>query len=115
MKIAKTILIGIIILFTAYWIFFKLTPDSDLAEQTYKKIDSLNNNIKVLEEEQKKLDSNINTFNTEITELDKGIDRIKNQKETIKEIYHETINNVDHFDTTQIDHFFSNRYYSTGN
>ena len=57
----------------------------------------------------------IDIFNNEVIEIDKGIDRIKNQKETIKEIYHETINNVDHFDTTQIDKFFTNRYYSTGN
>ena len=112
MKSIKPILIGIAILFTAYWIFFVLTPNSELAEQTYKKIDSLNNNIKVLEEAQKKLDSNITNFNNQITELDKGIDRIKNQKETIKEIYHETINNVDNYNGNQLDSFFTNRYYS---
>lgn len=112
MKHWRTILMVIFAIVVLYWMFFIMTPNSKLAEETYKKIDSLNNNIKVLEEAQKKLDSNINNFNNQITELDKGIDRIKNQKETIKEIYHETINNVDNYNGNQLDSFFTKRYYS---
>ena len=112
MKIVKNILIGLAILFLVYWIFFKLTPNADLAKQTYDKIDSLNHNIDSVEAENKKLDTQIIKYTNEISDLDKSIDRIKNEKTTIKEIYHEKITSVDHFDTTEIDKFFADRYYS---
>jgi len=115
MKTVKNILIGLAILFLIYWIFFKSTPNADLAKQTYNKIDSLNHNIDSVEAANKKLDTQIVKYTTEISNLDNSIDRIKNEKITIKEIYHEKINSVDHYDNTQIDQFFTNRYYSTGN
>ena len=115
MKTVKNILIGLAILFLIYWIFFKSNPNADLAKQTYDKIDSLNHNIDSVEAENKKLDTQIIKYTNEISDLDKSIDRIKNEKTTIKEIYHEKITSVDHFDTTEIDKFFADRYYSTGN
>ena len=111
MKTVKNILIGLAILFVIYWIFFKLTPSDDLAKQTYNKIDSLNHNIDSVENLNKILDSQLINYNSQISEIDKSIDRIKNQKETIKEIYHEKITNVDHYDNSQLDSFFTNRYY----
>ena len=111
MKTIKNILIGLAILFVIYWIFFKLTPSDDLAKQTYNKIDSLNHNIDSVENLNKILDSQLINYNSQISEIDKSIDRIKNQKETIKEIYHEKITNVDHYDNSQLDSFFTNRYY----
>ena len=111
MKTVKNILIGLAITFVIYWIFFKLTPNADLAKQTYDKIDSLNHNIDSVENLNKILDSQLINYNSQISEIDKSIDRIKNQKETIKEIYHEKITNVDHYDNSQLDSFFTNRYY----
>ena len=46
----------------------------------------------------------------QIDNIDNSIDRIKNEKTTIKEIYHETITNVDHYNNSQLDSFFTNRY-----
>jgi len=112
MKIIKEILIISLILFIAYWMVFQLTPASDMSEQVYKKIDSLNHNIDSLTEQNKKLDSSISVYTNQIYELDKSIDKIKNEKTTIKEIYHETITNVDNYNGNQLDSFFSKRYYS---
>lgn len=111
MKTIKTILISAFVLFITYWILFVITPASNLAEQTYKKIDSLNHNIDSLEIENKILDSSIINYTHQIDNIDNSIDRIKNEKTTIKEIYHETITNVDHYDNSQLDSFFTNRYY----
>lgn len=111
MKYIKNILIVIFALSILYWMFFIVTPASNMAEETYKKIDSLNHNIDSVEALNKKLDSQLVNYNNQISEIDRSIDRIKNQKETIKEIYHETITNVDNYDNSQLDSFFTNRYY----
>jgi hypothetical protein len=111
MKTIKNILIAVFALIVLYWIMFVLTPSSKLAEETYKKIDSLNHNIDSVEALNRSLDSQLINYNTQISEIDKSIDRIKNEKTTIKEIYHETITNVDHYDNSQLDSFFTNRYY----
>ena len=115
MNIGKTILIILITIVLLSIVFYILTPNSKLAEQTYQKIDSLNNLITKLEEQQKHLDSNIVNYNNRILSLDSSIDQIRKEKTTIKEIYHEKIINVDNFSNTQIDKFFTERYYSTGN
>ena len=112
MKTIKTILIAVVVLLAVYWIMFVLTPASKMAEETYKKIDSLNHNIDSVEALNRTLDSQLINYNTQIGEIDKSIDRIKNEKTTIKEIYHEKITNVDHYDNSQLDSFFTNRYYS---
>ena len=111
MKYWKTILTIIFAIIVLYWMFFIMTPNSKLAEETYKKIDSLNHNIDSLETMNKQLDSVLINYTTQIVEIDKSIDRIKNEKTIIKEIYHETINNVDNYNGNQLDSFFTNRYY----
>ena len=112
MKHWKTILTVIFAIVVLYWMFFIMTPNSKLAEETYKKIDSLNHNIDSLETMNRQLDSVLINYTSQIGEIDKSIDRIKNEKTIIKEIYHETINNVDNYNGNQLDSFFTNRYYS---
>jgi len=112
MKNIKTILIIAFALFMTYWILFVITPNTNLAKETYEKIDSLNNSIDSLEKDNKTLDSNIVNYTHQIEAIDNSIDRIKNEKTTIKEIYHETITNVEHYNNSQLDSFFTNRYYS---
>lgn len=112
MKYLKNILFLIFAVVVLYWMFFIMTPNSKLAEETYKKIDSLNHNIDSVETINKKLDSQLIHYNTQISQIDSGIDRIKNQKTIIKEIYHEKINDVDNFNSNQLDEFFTKRYYS---
>ena len=112
MKHWRTILTLIFAIVVLYWMFFIMTPNSKLAEETYKKIDSLNHNIDSLETMNRQLDSVLINYTSQIGEIDKSIDRIKNEKTIIKEIYHETINNVDNYNGNQLDSFFTNRYYS---
>jgi predicted PurR-regulated permease PerM len=111
MKTLKTILIVLFFLFIMYWIVFEITPASDIADRIYNKIDSLNHNIDSLTKQNKKLDSAIANYTNQIDALDSNINKIKNQKTIIKEIYHETITNVDNYNGSQLDSFFSKRYY----
>jgi peptidoglycan hydrolase CwlO-like protein len=111
MKIVKNILIAVFALIILYWIIFVSIPTSSITKETYQKIDSLNNNIDSLEKNNKILDSTLIGYTNQISDIDKSIDHIKNEKTTIKEIYHETITNVDHYDNSQLDSFFTNRYY----
>lgn len=112
MKYLKNILFVVFAVVVLYWMFFIMTPNSKLAEETYKKIDSLNHNIDSVENINRHLDSQIVNYNTQISQIDSGIDRIKNQKTIIKEIYHEKINDVDNFNSNQLDEFFTKRYYT---
>ena len=111
MKTIKTILIVSFFIFIAYWIVFEITPASDITDRIYNKIDSLNHNIDSLTNQNKKLDSAILIYTNQIDMLDSSINKIKNQKTIIKEIYHETISNVDNYNGNQLDSFFSKRYY----
>lgn len=106
----SNILLILTILGLIGYFYFILTPKIDMAAETQKKIDSLNQTIHLIEVEQKKLDSQIVNYNSEVEKMDKNISKIKNEKTIIREIYHEKINSVNNFNTNQLDSFFSNRY-----
>lgn len=106
----KSILKGIFGLIILYWLIFFLTPKISMSYEEKGKIDSLNNIIKKIYKDQKKLDSSINNINLEIKLVDKTINDIKGQKTIIREIYHEEINRVSNYSDTQLDSFFTNRY-----
>ena len=97
-------------LFILYYVIFFLTPRVQMAADEKAKIDSLNQMIKEIELEQKKLDSNIVTYNKKIDEVDDHIDNIKGQKTIVKEIYHEKITSVDKLTVRELDSFFTDRY-----
>jgi len=106
----KTILAVIFGLFLFYWILFFLTPKVQMDIESKKKIDSLNTYVKEIESEQKTLDTKIEVFGQEITKVENNITKIKSQKETIREIYHEKITSVNSYTDVQLDSFFANRY-----
>lgn len=106
----KTLVKVVFGLFILYYLIFFLTPKVQMAAEEKAKIDSLNLMIKEIELEQKKLDSNIVSYNQKIDEVDNHIDKIKGQKTIVKEIYHEKINSVDKLTSPELDSFFSNRY-----
>lgn len=97
-------------LFLLYWIVFVLTPKAGLSPEEKQKLDSLNTQIKVLQEQNSKLESDIQNYNNKIDEIDDNIGKIKNQKTIIKEIYHEKINGVDKLTILELDTFFTKRY-----
>lgn len=106
----KTILMVLFGLFIFYWMIFILTPRMGMSQEDKAKIDSLNVVINNMYKEQELLDNKIDDINKEIGEVDKGIDKIKNQKTIVKEIYHEKINSVSNFTEPELDSFFSDRY-----
>lgn len=106
----KTIVRTSVGLFLLYWIIFVLTPKAGLSPEEKQKLDSLNSHIKVLQEQNSKLENEIQNYNTKIEEIDNSIDKIKGQKTIIKEIYHEKINGVDKLTILELDTFFTNRY-----
>jgi hypothetical protein len=97
-------------LFIIYWMMFILTPKVGMSPEDRAKIDSLNVVINTMYKEQELLENKIDDLNKEIVEVDKGIDKIKNQKAIVKEIYHEKINRVSNFTEPELDSFFSDRY-----
>ena len=74
MKTIKNILIAVFALIVLYWIMFVLTPSSKLAEETYKKIDSLNHNIDSVEALNRSLDSQLVNYNSQIEKQGKKIE-----------------------------------------
>ena len=98
-------------LFLLYWIIFVLTPKSGLTPEEKNLLDSLSTQVKLLHEDNLKLEKNIQDYNIRIQEIDNNIDKIKNQKTIIKEYYHEKISNVDKLTIRELDSFFTNRYY----
>jgi hypothetical protein len=105
-KLIIVILAGLVLLhFADYYISgFGMGPDSK------HKIDSINTVIKGIEEEQKKLDSNIVNYNTEIKKVDNNISNLKVEKTIITNNYHEKIDSVNHYSDDQLRWFFTKRY-----
>jgi peptidoglycan hydrolase CwlO-like protein len=106
----KTILKVIAGLFLFYWIIFVLTPKTGLSAEQKAQLDSLNQQIKLLHEDNLRLENQIDSFNAEIEQVDKDINKIKGQKTIVKEIYHEKISNVDKLTVRELDSFFTDRY-----
>ena len=106
----KTILKICFVIFILYWIVFVLTPNSQMAADQKAVLDSLSIKIETLHQVNAKLEDDIDYYNQKITEIDEGIDRVKNQKTIIKEYYHEKINSVDKLTVSELDSFFANRY-----
>lgn len=75
-----------------------------------QQLDSLNIQIKQIQQDNKTLENKISNFNSEITKIDENISNIKNQKTLIREIYYEKISNVDKLTIAELDSFFANRY-----
>ena len=81
-----------------------------MSDSSKAEIDSLNAAINKIYQDQKKIDSSIANFNKQVTDIDNNISNIKNQKVTIKEVYHDKISRVAEYNDAQIDSFFTNRY-----
>ena len=97
-------------IFVLYYIIFFLTPNVQMSSQQKQQIDSLNQLVKKLHEDNLRLENKITNFESEIVDIDNNIQNIKGQKTIIKEYYHEKINSVDKLTLVELDSFFSKRY-----
>ena len=66
--------------------------------------------IKIIREDNLRLEKKISEFTEEIKIVDSNINNLKGQKTKIKEIYHEKISNVDKLTVPELDSFFTDRY-----
>jgi predicted PurR-regulated permease PerM len=106
------LIIGICVLaILIHWFITVIQPG--VIQQTKEltnKIDSLNNEIKKVEENQKRLDTTLLNYINVINELQTEVSNLEGKKTIIKEIHHEKINRSKSFDNKQIDSFFTDRY-----
>lgn len=100
----------VIVVLVVYVFFYFTTPTTSLSYEDRKKLDSLNNRIAILAQQQKKLDSNIILFEKDVHVIMDSISKIKQEKIIIRKTFYEEINRVSNFTDVQVDSFFANRY-----
>lgn len=98
----------IILLLIGYIIYTNHQPSSD--NDFKQQIDSLNNKIDSLEEDQLRLDSLIVVYQDSVSILDTKIDSTKQKITEIRAYYGNKIKNISKYTPTQLDSFFTNRY-----
>jgi hypothetical protein len=104
------ILLVLIGLFLVWWVVFVITPKFQFEEEYKKKIESLDTNIQLLNQNNLKLEETLKSNLEMVYLIDKNITSLKNQEVIIKEIYHEKIKNIDKLTVAELDSFFSKRY-----
>lgn len=109
-KYKKQILYVIVGLFVLYGVIWISTRKPQMPVEYKAAIDSLTKANAALAAEQKKLDSAIHSYETQVENVDKEIHNIKEKTTVIKEYHHEIIQQVDHYDASQVDSFFKSRY-----
>jgi hypothetical protein len=100
----------VISFFVLYWFLYFLTPKTKLSEEDKEKIEVLDKKIDEILKTQKKLDSIIINYESNIDSVNVKISKIKQQKLIIREIYHEEINRVAQYNDAAIDSFLTSRY-----
>ena len=104
-----TVTLSIIILLLVGYIIY--TNNKPVSDDSFKQqIDSLNNKIDSLEEDQLRLDSLIAVYQDSVSILDTKIDSTKQKITEIRAYYGNKIKNISKYTPTQLDSFFTNRY-----
>lgn len=107
-KNAKTIFYVLTWGFLVYVILFgRGAKDNEVYKE---KISNIERGIQDIEKTQKILNSQIETFNSEVDRIQDRITELDGEKTVIKEIYYEKINNVTKYSDKQLDSFFTERY-----
>ena len=106
----RYVIYGLIAILGFYLISVWMNPKVDMSELDKYKLDQLNQNIKDITDNQKKLDSTIQNYNNEITKIDSTISQVRNQKTIVKEYYKEKREEIDGMTISQLDSLFHKRY-----
>jgi len=106
----KTIFKGIVFLFVLYWVIYVLTPSLKISEDSQKKLDEINTEIKKIEQEQISLQNKIEEYESQVEEVDNNIEIIKNTKIQLSNDYGKKINSITQYSHTELTQFFTNRY-----
>jgi predicted RNase H-like nuclease (RuvC/YqgF family) len=106
-KVALYVIAGFVLL---YGIIYITTRKPQMPAEYKTTIDSLVIKNKELEQQQKQLDSTIQTYKARVEQVDTRINNIKEKTTIVKEYYHEQIQTVSSYTPTQLDSFFKARY-----
>jgi len=109
-KYWKYVVGAILTIGVLYLIVYLATPKPEMSELDKYKLEQLNNEIHLLVESQKKLDSQIESYKKELTKIDSTIAKVRNQKITIKEYYKEKGEEIDKMTKSEIDSLLHKRY-----
>jgi peptidoglycan hydrolase CwlO-like protein len=102
---------GAIILLLLVFIFTRPTIlDTSKYDKQKREIDSLSNNIKVLQKEQIELNKSITSHQSKIDLLNYQIDSTNQELTSIRNYYGKKIRDINNYTPTQLDDFFSKRY-----
>ena len=105
------LIMGAIILFLLIYVFIQPTiPDPSKYDKQKTEIDSLSNNIKVLQKEQIKLNKSLLTHQNKIDSLNYQIDSTNQELTSTRNYYGKKIRDINNYTPTQLDDFFSKRY-----
>jgi hypothetical protein len=99
-----------VILTTWYFVKPQPTNKSGLTQEDQQKIDSLAQEISILEYRQLEKDSLIAIYQIEIDSLDAQVVVVNNKITKIKEDYEEEISNLKRYTVTELNEFFTTRY-----
>ena len=98
---------GLLVLYAFLWVS---TRQPKIPANIKATIDSLTDVNRQLVEKQKRIDSTIKLYETEISQIDSKVANIKEKTTIVREYYHEVGQQAGKYTPTQIDSFFKVRY-----
>jgi len=102
---------GAIILLLLVFIFTRpSTVDTSKYDKQKQEIDSLSNNIKLLQKEQIELNKSLTLHQNRINVLNYQIDSTNQELTSIRNYYGKKIRDIGNYTPSQLDDFFSKRY-----
>lgn len=106
----RDIALCVLVVIVFYWFNSMFNFSKETVDNYQSKLDSIDNKILYLKEQQMKIDENISEFNNQISDVERTISKVKNEKTIIKEVYEKKINSIDKYTDAQLDSFFAERY-----
>jgi len=102
---------GAIILLLLWFVFIQPSPSMvSKYDKQKKEIDSLENNIKKLEQEQIELNKSLTHHQNKIDSLNYQIDITNQELNDVRNYYGKKIRDIANYSPSQLDDFFSKRY-----
>jgi len=106
-KMIINVVIGIILL--CVFVFLAI-PKPSMPADLRASIDSLTTQNRKLIEHQKRMDSAISAYQSQVNQIDNHISHIKSQTTIVNKYYNDLGQQVDQYKPTQVDSFFKSRY-----
>ena len=106
-KIILNVVIGTLLICI---LIYLAIPKSSMPADLKASIDSLTTQNRKLIEHQKRMDSAISAYQSQVNQIDNHISHIKSQTTIVNKYYNDLGQQVDQYKPTQVDSFFKSRY-----